>query len=143
MSVSPEDRFGVHDLFMDYVWAADTGDLEAYVATFAKDALLLDSAGVSHRGEPAIRAYARKFLSQPGGRGRMHFFQQMKLSPENGGVRVFSFWQVVQAMAAPRETRLRSVGVCHDLCIRIDGQWRFAERRIERWNDQTAPWKFG
>ncbi len=142
MSVSAEDRFGVHDLFMDYVQAADTGELEGYVATFAKDARLVDSDGGVHHGEAAIRAYAIKFLSQPGGRGRIHFFQQMRLKPEGAGIRVFSFWQVTQANAATREARVRSVGTCDDLCIRIDGQWRFAERRIGRWNDATAPWNF-
>ncbi len=142
MTVSAEDRFGVHDLFMDYVWAADTGDLEAYVATFARDALLIDSDGRRHDGEAAIRAYAHAFLSQPGGRGRIHFFQQMRVTAEGEGLRVFSFWTVAQATAAPRETRLRSLGTCDDLCIKVEGLWRFAERRIGRWNDATAPWLF-
>ena len=142
MSISAEDRFGVHDLLMEYVWAADTGDLEGYVATFTKSALLVDSDGRSHRGEEAIRNYAHAFLSQPGGRGRIHFFQQMSVKPEEAGLRVFSFWTVVQATAVPRETRVRSLGTCDDLCVKIEGRWRFAERRIGRWNDATAPWAF-
>jgi len=142
MTVSAEDRFGVHDLLMEYVWAADTGDLEGYVATFASDASLTDSDGRIHRGAEAIRDYAHAFLSQPGGRGRIHFFQQMSVKPEGEGLRVFSFWTVVQATAAPRETRVRSLGTCDDLCIRVEGKWRFAQRTIARWNDATAPWLF-
>ena len=142
MTVSAEDRFGVHDLFMAYVWAADTGDLDGYVGTFADDAMLTDSDGRIHKGAEAIRAYAHAFLSQPGGRGRIHFFQQMSVKPEGAGLRVFSFWTVVQATAAPRETRVRSLGTCDDLCVKINGEWRFAERKIGRWNDATAPWLF-
>ena len=142
MIVSAEDRFAVHDLFMEYVWAADTGDLDGYVATFLKEALLVDSDGRSHRGEAAIRSYAHAFLSQSNGRGRIHFFQQMTVKPEGEGLRVFSFWTVVQATASPRETRVRSLGTCDDLCLRAEGKWRFAERRIGRWNDETAPWLF-
>ncbi len=140
MTVSADDRFAIHDLFMEYVWAADTGDLEGYVATFMAAALLVDSDGRSHRGAAAIRAYAHAFLSQPNGRGRIHFFQQMTVKPEGAGLRVFSFWTVAQATASPRETRLRSLGTCDDLCLRVEGRWRFAERRIGRWNDETAPW---
>ena len=140
MTVSADDRFAIHDLFMEYVWAADTGDLEGYVATFMAAALLVDSDGRSHRGAAAIRAYANAFLSQPNGRGRIHFFQQMTVKPEGAGLRVFSFWTVAQATASPRETRLRSLGTCDDLCLRVEGRWRFAERRIGRWNDETAPW---
>jgi len=142
MTVSAEDRFGVHDLFMAYVWAADTGDLDGYVGTFAGDAMLTDSDGRIHKGAEAIRAYAHAFLSQPGGRGRIHFFQQMSVKPEGAGLRVFSFWTVVQATSAPRETRVRSLGTCDDLCVKINGEWRFAERKIGRWNDATAPWLF-
>ena len=142
MTVSADDRFGVQDLFMAYVWAADTGDLEAYVATFLTDALLVDSDGRSHRGAAAIRDYAHAFLSQPNGRGRIHFFQQMTVKPEGAGLRVFSFWTVVQATANPRETRMRSLGTCDDLCLKVEGAWRFGERRIGRWNDETAPWVF-
>ena len=142
MTVSADDRFGVHDLFMAYVWAADTGDLEGYVATFMTDALLVDSDGGSHRGEAAIRDYAHAFLSQPNGRGRIHFFQQMRVEAQDEGLRVFSFWTVVQASANPRETRVRSLGTCDDLGRKVDGAWRFAERRIGRWNDETAPWFF-
>lgn len=142
MTVSADDRFGVHDLFMDYVWAADTGDLEGYVATFAEGATLTDSDGRIHHGLEAIRAYAHAFLSQPGGRGRIHFFQQMRIRPEGDGLRVFSFWTVAQGIASPRETKLRSLGTCDDLCIKVGGAWRFAERKIGRWNDATAPWFF-
>lgn len=142
MTISAEDRFGVQDLFMAYVWAADTGDLEGYVKTFTGDATLHDSEGRLHKGAAAIRDYAHAFLSQPGGRGRIHFFQQMSLKAEGEGLRVFSFWTVIQATAAPRETRVRSLGTCDDLCVKINGGWRFAERKIGRWNDSTAPWFF-
>lgn len=141
MTVAIEDRLAIDDLFMDYVWASDTADVEGYVATFAADGALFDSNGKTHRGYAEIRAYAQTFFALPGGRGRVHFFQKMRLKPDGAGVRVFSFWQVVQAFAGKREGVLRSVGTCDDLCVRTPDGWRFAERRIGRWNDETAPWK--
>lgn len=141
MRVSIEDRIAIDDLFMDYVWASDTADVAAYVATFAPEGVLVDSNGGQHIGHDAIRAYARNFFALPGGRGRVHFFQKMRVTAEGSGIRVFSFWQVVQSFAATREGKLRSVGTCDDLCVKTPTGWRFAERVIGRWNDQTAPWK--
>jgi len=34
------------------------------------------------------------------------------------------------------------VGTCDDLCLKVEGAWRFAKRRIGRWNDKTAPLLF-
>ena len=143
MAVSIEARIAIDDLFMDYVWASDTADVEAYVATFAVDGSLVDSNGVRHVGHDAIRAYAANFFALPGGRGRVHFFQKMRLRAEGDRVRVFSFWQVVQTFAGSREGKLRSVGTCDDLCAPTPEGWRFRERAIGRWNDETAPWKMG
>ncbi len=141
--VSVEDRAAIDDLLMDYVWASDTADVEAYALTFAGDGVLIDSSGGRHEGRVAIQQYAREFFALPGGRGRVHFFQKMRMSAEAGGIRVFSFWQVVQSIAATREGKLRSVGTCDDFCVWTPEGWRFAERRIGRWNDETAPWKTG
>jgi uncharacterized protein (TIGR02246 family) len=143
MTPSIEDRVGVDDLLMAYVWAVDTGDIEAYVDTFARDATLVDSNGARHIGHAAIRAYAAGFFARPGGRGRAHFFQKLKIRAEPRGVCVLSFWQVVQGVATTGETRARSMGTCDDLCVKTADGWRFAERAIGRWNDETAPWKLG
>ena len=143
MTVSIEDRLGVEDLLAAYIWAADTGDIDAYVDTFATDATLIDSNGARHVGHAAIRAYAGQFFARPGGRGRAHFFQRLKISGEAGGVRVLSFWLVAQGLAATGDAPARSLGTCEDLCVKTPAGWRFAERSIGRWNDETAPWKLG
>jgi uncharacterized protein (TIGR02246 family) len=119
----------------------DTGDADAYAQTFAPDGVLVDSDGHRHVGRAAIRAYAAASFATPGSRGRMHFFQEMTFRAEPPGVRVFSFWQVVQVAAATRTGRVRSTGTCDDLCVRSGEGWRFAERIIGRWNDETAPWR--
>ena len=142
MPISLEDRVGIDDLLMEYVWTCDTADIDGYVRTFIADGVLVDSTGETHAGRAAIRAYADRFFALPDSRGRAHFFQKMKLKAEGEAIRVFSFWQVVQAKAETRSARVRSVGTCDDLCVRTPGGWRFARRVIGRWNDQTATWKF-
>jgi uncharacterized protein (TIGR02246 family) len=138
--VSADDRFAVQDLLMAYVYASDTGNADAYAATFAPDGVLVTSDGERIVGHSAIRDHARHAFAAPGTRGRMHFFQQIRIAPEARGFRVLSFWQVVQVNGATRTGRVRSTGTCDDLCIRIGEDFRFAERTIGRWTDETAPW---
>ena len=139
--VGAEDRFAVQDLLMTYVLASDTGDAQAYAETFAPDGILVTSDGERLVGRSAIEAHARHGFAQPGNRGRMHFFQQIGLAHEGDGIRVFSFWQVVQMTASTRTGRVRSTGTCDDLCIRHGDGFLFAERKIGRWTDETAPWQ--
>lgn len=140
--VSADDRMEIHDLLMAYVHASDTGDIDAYAATFAADGVLLTSGGERYAGTQAIREHARHSLHQAGKRGRQHYFQQMRVAREGDAIRVFSYWMVADMTSQPRAARVRSMGTCDDLCIRAaDGTYRFAERKIAPWTDTTAPWK--
>lgn len=141
MNVPVEDRLAINDLLMKYVWASDTGDVAAFVETFLPDGLLGRTSGERYEGHAGIGRFAEESISPPGTRGRMHFFQTISVAPEGAGYRVFSFWQVVQVQAGAGG-RVRSTGTTSDLCLRIDGKWRFKERIIERWNDETAIWKY-
>jgi len=138
--ICADDRFAIQDLLMSYVYAADTGDAQGYADTFAEKGVLLTSDGQRLDGYAAILAYARRILPPIGGRGRQHHFQTIRVAREREAIRVFSFWLVAQRTNEPDATRLRSQGVCDDLCVKTPQGWRFAERKIGRWTDTTAPW---
>src|SRR3984893_11244433 len=55
MSLSPEDRLAVIELYARNAWAFDTGDVDAFVATFTPDGVL--DLAKRHEGEAAIRAF--------------------------------------------------------------------------------------
>ncbi|HWG06286.1 MAG TPA: nuclear transport factor 2 family protein [Beijerinckiaceae bacterium] len=141
MTVPVEDRLAIHDLLMKYVWATDTGDIAAFVETFLPDGVLGRTTGLRYEGHEGIGRFVEGQIARAGSRGRMHFFQTMSIEPERDGYRVFSYWQVVQVIAAAGG-RVRSTGTTSDLCLKVDGRWRFKERIIGRWNDETAPWKY-
>ena len=141
--VTADERFAVHDLLMTYVYAIDTGDAQGYAGTFKPDGVLITSEGERFAGRAAILDYARRVVPKPGGRGRQHHFQQIRVSREGEGIRVFSFWMVAQRTSEPDATRVRSIGSCDDLCVKTADGWRFAERKIGRWTDATAPWSGG
>ena len=141
MDLPVEDRLAIQDLLMKYVWASDTGDVGAFIDTFLPDGKIGRTSGESYEGHAGIRRFAEESMSPPGNRGRMHFFQTISVEPEREGYRVFSFWQVVQVRAAAGG-RVRSTGTTSDFCLKIEGRFRFQERIIGRWNDETAPWKY-
>jgi uncharacterized protein (TIGR02246 family) len=138
--IGAEDRFAIHDLLMEYVYASDTGDARGYANTFTPDGVLVTSDGERIAGTAAILAYAERTVPLAANRGRQHWFQQIRVAPEGAAIRVFSFWQVAQMTANPRACRVRSIGSCDDLCVRAGEGFRFAERRIGRWTDEAAPW---
>jgi len=141
MAVPVEVRLAINDLLMKYVWASDTGDIAAFVDTFLPDGMIGRTSGERYEGHAGIRRFAEQSIAPPGNRGRMHFFQTISVEPEQDFYRVFSFWQVVQVTAAAGG-RLRSTGTTSDLCVRTEGGFRFKQRIIGRWNDETAPWKY-
>ncbi|HWG03755.1 MAG TPA: nuclear transport factor 2 family protein [Beijerinckiaceae bacterium] len=141
MDIRVEDRLSINDLLMKYVWASDTGDVDAFIDTFLPDGMIGRTSGERYERRAGIRRFAEESISPPGNRGRMHFFQTISVEPEARGYRVFSFWQVVQ-VTARAGGKVRSTGTTSDLCVKVDGRFRFKERIIGRWNDETAPWKY-
>jgi uncharacterized protein (TIGR02246 family) len=141
-AISADDRFAINDLMMAYAKASDTGHVQGFVDVFAPDAVLYGSNGELYAGHDGIRRFAIEQCSPADARGRMHFFQQMTITREGERCRVFSFWMVVQSTVKDNVKRLRSTGSCDDLVEKASGRWLFRERRIARWNDETAPWLY-
>ncbi len=56
MDVPVEDRLAINDLLMKYVWASDTGDVDAFVDTFLPDGLIGRPSG--ERYDRATKAFA-------------------------------------------------------------------------------------
>ena len=57
--IAPEDRHAIDDLYAEYVWALDTGDVPAFLALFTPDGVFGDTAGKIYKGQDAIGAYVR------------------------------------------------------------------------------------
>src|SRR5437016_14685290 len=76
MPLSTQDRLDILDLYARQAWALDTGDVEAYVASFADDALL--DLAQQHRGHQAIRRFAEDFRAKDVGvPGSQHHIDQV------------------------------------------------------------------
>jgi hypothetical protein len=139
--VSPEDRHAIYDTLARYVWGMDTGDIEGVVATFTPDGVVKDVTG--KRWDAAaggVRGFASHFLTRPNRRGGQHHVQHLFIEPAaGGGYRVTSYWVSIQWDAEDDRKFIRAMGSYLDTCVKVDGQWRIKEKRIDPWNSASAP----
>ena len=56
-AISVEDRLAIEDLYADYVWALDSGDVPGFLTLFTADGVFGDTAGNRYTGHAAIRGY--------------------------------------------------------------------------------------
>jgi hypothetical protein len=63
--VSVDDRFRIQDVLRSYVWANDSGSVEAVVAAFIPDGIVQLATGE----RTPVRGWAIETFAQPGRRG--------------------------------------------------------------------------
>lgn len=137
-----EDRLAIQDLFAGYAWALDTGDVEALVANFTEDAVMIEEVFEDPdvwEGHDGIRALAKHYFTSPGFPGRQHHVTQQLFSMRDGGgiVDVKSFAFVTECHGEPPYT-LRFAGWYEDEVARdADGAWRFRRRAVRLWDGKV------
>jgi hypothetical protein len=130
--ISVEDRFRIQDVLRSYVWANDSGSVEAVVAAFTPDGTVQSTGGPI-----PVRRWAIETFAQPGRRGRQHWVQHITFEVTANGAAVRSYWKVVQGLASTNTRTLNAMGFYDDFCVKFDGRWLIKEKRIYRCNDET------
>lgn len=133
--LSAADRLDIHELLARYAWTFDTGDIEGFVACFAKDGTLIEDTfdrPDEYRGADAIRAMAQFFFSRPSFPGRQHHVSHILIDGGSGLARVRSFCFVTDCKDGPPYT-LRFAGHYEDRVVKVDEGWLFQERVIRDW----------
>ena len=139
--IAPEDRHAIDDLYAEYVWALDTGDVPAFLALFTPDGVFGDTAGNIYKGQDAIGAYVRALTTSARRSRTPAHHQSFPLPPErrrDGREGVLAGHQVDQGKSAPRPSRSAAIRMT---CWCAPGsEWRFAQRLVHYWNDVDLPW---
>ncbi|MBT9447171.1 MAG: nuclear transport factor 2 family protein [Hyphomonadaceae bacterium] len=135
------DRFAIQDLLAAYGWALDTGDVEALVACFMPDALLIEEVFEEPdiwEGHDGIRRLAEHYRNAPGFPGRQHHVTQTQYAPQaDGSVTLRSFAFVTECDGEPPYL-LRFAGWYDDLVVKGDDEkWRFERRTVRLWDGEV------
>jgi uncharacterized protein (TIGR02246 family) len=122
-----EDRDAIHQLFIDYGHHLDAGNVDAYADLFAEDGEVLLGPMGRTQGRENIRALMASILE-----GRVGSSYHVISSPVvqlNGDEATSEVqWTVIQRDSEGKP-KLTSTGRHVDRLVRVDGQWKIAQRR--------------
>ena len=127
------DRIAVLDLYADYAWALDTGQIDAFLGLLTPDVVMSDPGG-HYEGHAQVRA----FLDELHGHnhsfpGRQHWIGTpwlRQVAPDRIEADVFV---CVPATFANGAINLDIVGCYRDVLVRTGQGWKFRQRLILPW----------
>jgi ketosteroid isomerase-like protein len=137
--LTTEDRIAINDLLAAYAWALDTGDVEALVACFTPDAVVIEEVFEDPdrwEGHENIRRFGEHFRNVPNFPGRQHHLTQSVVKGDSERCSVRSFALVTECQGEPPYV-IRFAGYWDDQLAKVAGHWLFTERIIRLWDGEV------
>lgn len=134
MPLTTEDRLNILDVYARQAWALDTGDVEAYVATFAEDAVL--DLARQHHGHDAIRQFATEFRARDVGLpGSQHHVDQVVMEGDGANCSVRAYVTRTYRMSGRgrNNTLIIWQGYYMDSLVKRDGHWLIQQQVGRAW----------
>jgi ketosteroid isomerase-like protein len=133
MPLSPEDHLAVIDLLASYARAIDSGDPDAYADNFLEDAILDRSVAEPLEGRAAIREWVAGLIASGhvgGDPATLRHFVALPRIEGEGDRCTAETYCVILDYDPDRNIRSPLVGRYEDVCVKVDGRWRFQHRII-------------
>ena len=128
VSPSVHDRLEILDLAARYNHAVDSGDHEGVAALFTEDGAIESAAVGTIAGRTAIAGYIG---SRPDGwRRRRHFNANAIIEGVPGDADAARLGMSILVLSRREQVEPRLLGRYEDELRRVEGEWRFARRRI-------------
>ena len=131
--LSFEDAYAIEQLYARQAHAIDGGDAPTWAATFVPDGIF-DSPTYKNsvRGREQLERFARDAIEQVGAGKQRHVVSNLVLAPQSiEAVKTHAYMLITRTDPGASPQLLRSV-VVHDVLQRLDGEWLFARRTVER-----------
>lgn len=140
--MSKDDRLAIHDLLARYAWALNTGDVDAFVDTFATDAVIDEPGPPARHGEgrDGIAEVCRFYFSSPPFPGRQHWVYHVLMRGNDEECTVKSFCACFEWIRGTDIRQLYRTFYYNDVCVKRDSRWFFKRRDILRWYGVDLPW---
>ncbi len=137
-TLSVEDQLNVRQLLARYPRLMDTHDLEGYVDAFAPEGVIEMETGIVDgisqfrqvRGHTEIRTMMEGLFTRgPGTPSRLrHVVGEPVIEPSPEGCSAYSYCVIFRV--GSEGSSVASVGEYTDDCVKLDGRWVFARRRM-------------
>jgi 3-phenylpropionate/cinnamic acid dioxygenase small subunit len=114
-----------------YPHCHDDRDVDGYVALFAENGHFI-GANADHAGRPAIRKFiANAYATQPANRRTKHLCGNSLIDVHGDSAEAITDFVAYERLG-DEPWRVHTIGRYLDrLILEEDGEWRFAERRVE------------
>ncbi len=127
MSLTPDDRAALHDLYARYAFTFDSGDADAWAQLFTDDGRFAPPVVDEVVGTEALREFvATRSSTTPGMR---HLISNVLVEETDEGARGSAYF-VCLRLSEDGRVRLRNTGRYDDEFARRDGQWKIARRTV-------------
>jgi uncharacterized protein (TIGR02246 family) len=131
MSITAEDRVEICELIARYNRAIDTGDVEAWVATFAPDGEFEGVVG-HFRGRDELAQFVRAYNEDPKYeefRVGQHWVNNIIVDADgDDAATVFAHQLMIRPQGTVGEINL--MAWYDDRVVKLDGRWLFAKRKV-------------
>jgi uncharacterized protein (TIGR02246 family) len=125
MGLTVEDQLAIQALAARYNFAIDTGDGDAFAATFVEGGVL-NGAGSETEGRTALAAFAVGFAGSV--RGPRHVVTNMVIDGDGKFATFKAYMQLSIMSGEPATSTVLAIGGYDDTLSKEDGTWRFVRR---------------
>ena len=131
MSTAVEDKDAIREILAEYCFRLDDGRFSEMAALFTESGTW-DTAFGRATGRAAIADLARGIRERAGQQRprAVHLVTNVSIVLDGENARVRSNWTVVQN--SPEGPKIGSGGAYQDELIKVQGQWLFRYRKIDR-----------
>ncbi|MEX2031233.1 MAG: nuclear transport factor 2 family protein [Dehalococcoidia bacterium] len=121
MPLTTDDRLAIQDLAARYNTAIDSGNGDAWAATFTPDGTF-ESGGRTHQGTDALATFANGFAERMA--GARHWNNNLVIEGDGDQATLGCYLLLMKGGQVLTSARYE------DTLRRVDGAWRFASRRV-------------
>ncbi len=125
MGLSTEDIVTIQGLAARYNHAVDSGDSEAFIATFTEDGVL--SAGeLEVKGHDALGDFAKNFAGSV--REPRHIANNIVIDGDGDKATLKAYIQMFILSGEPGQQVVATSGKYNDTLVKENGSWKFTQR---------------
>ncbi|MGE0114388.1 MAG: nuclear transport factor 2 family protein [Steroidobacteraceae bacterium] len=139
--IGADDRFAILELMARYAWAYDAGDAELFADTFTPDGVLVAWGEEAGKGRDGLIALAEQLFEKRGEQDWLHMVDHHVFQGDAKGCVVYSYYHMLEGSRTEKRFSVRSFGYYVSYCKKLQGEWYFTKRTINRWNSKQVPWK--
>jgi SnoaL-like domain len=129
-NLTPTDYVEIEQLYARYNIALDSGDAEAWVATFTPDGTFNTSSG-----REGLLKFAKEWHEKRNGANRRHWNSNLRLMGTPEGAEGSVYLMLLDVSTRPASIAL--TGMYSDTLVKTADGWRFKKRQVK--GDTPAP----